>query len=566
MPVERRVSDPMPDNAGVGRSKPRPLHLLLTLAGLAAETTFIYGRSIRLEFVGDDWPLIENVTKGPGTLLAVGTIKGGYHYNPIPELALLLLYKGFGLQAVAYHVVALVLFWLGASLIVYLAWWLTGRFGVGALAGGLFVAYGAHYEAAIWGAVALWHTSATLLYLTGLILYIRAHRPDLHPTHRNWAYAGFLIALVLGPFAHEQAISLIGACALYRFFVLEQGKGFRHSAIGQRARAWGRDFALPAMLLLCYLGFKTWLGSRTGMPQAPGLRTHWPVAAFRVMSGVLRAFVPWFGSIDPLRMSPISLALWLLCCYGIVRVALFGKPVYRFLAAWTGLLVVTIRPGIGGLGSRHLYLIAVPVAVLWAGLLVDMSARATSTLARMRPDSRVAATLGLVPAMALAVGLATTGMTYALQQQRAWAAGGRHVGDILAEIRQAARTSPAATTIYLIDLPDSDETPSGEPVYLFRNSPEAAVRLTLPHRFQEVIAVRTNELHVYARDYTVFASTRQLANYSSQPSALLLQYDEASGALRRWGASAGAGDPAAPSPARSVPAERSSQEENQLRR
>src|SRR5439155_18982363 len=122
----------------------RPLGLLALLAG---EVVLIYGRSIDLGFAGDDWDYLGRVAHGPS---AIFIPDGTYHYNPVSQIALFAVYRLFGLHPVAYHVVAFILFWSGAVAVAALAWYVTRCFAIGALSGGVFVAYGTQYEAAIW--------------------------------------------------------------------------------------------------------------------------------------------------------------------------------------------------------------------------------------------------------------------------------------------------------------------------------------------------------------------------------------------------------------------------------
>ncbi|HEX6509989.1 MAG TPA: hypothetical protein VF221_20365, partial [Chloroflexota bacterium] len=340
-PLQKQVISDLPAVTTRRYAVPYAYVVLAVLICLLGETALLYGRSIHLSFVSDDWPILQ----GSRDLHSVFAVGGGYHYNPIPRLVVFALYSAFGLQVVPYHIAGILLFFVGAALVACLALCLTGRIGIALLAGVIFVAYGSQYEAAIWGVVGFWHTTSTILYIAGLILYIVSHNPALTIARRRLTYLGFLIALILGPFAHEQTTSLIAACALYRLLVLEHDAGFQPSALARRAQAWVRDFAAPVALILVYLGFKAWMGSQTTTPQAPGLKASWDVLSFTACLGFFQAFVPGLGLHDLLRLSldqrgpHYHVRVLIAQVLALSVISVFVKPVYRFLLAWTALLV-----------------------------------------------------------------------------------------------------------------------------------------------------------------------------------------------------------------------------------
>jgi hypothetical protein len=505
----------------------------LALIGLAAEIAIMYGRSINNGFVGDDWPLLNYGNHGVLVALAW---EGGYHFNPITQLFILLLLQIIGLRPLVYHIVAYLLFWLDAALILVVGRRITGRLSIGALAGALYITFGSQYESVIWGVVSFFQLGGLAVYLGGLLLYIRAHDPQLALKRRNQSYIGFLVAVILAPFVYEQSVSLVVACALYRFLVIEDTAGFSAKALLARANAWLRDFTVPAAFLVCYLAMKWWMGRHsTTFPMAPGLEQPWVYLAVVATTGFFRALLPglgpqgasWLVPGDHYRRVIFVVLLVLTVCFLLV------KPVYRFLIAWTAVLIVFSTLGLGVIAPRHLTIILAPSAILWAGFLIYLADKVRSRLEQSSLPNVWAARLAIVPSVVLAITFSFAGFRYAAIQQDAWAAGARSVQDVVARVGVYARANPTVTTLYVVDLPDSNTTITGDTVYLFRNVPQVFVQLAFPGRFKVVIAVRTYE-YGYAWDYSIRASEDQIAQWSRQPGTLVLWYDNATEQLRQW--------------------------------
>jgi hypothetical protein len=514
--------------------------LLLVLLGLAVEIAIMYGRSINNGFVGDDWQLLNFSNHGvPYVLSWHAQDASAYHYDPISEFFLLVLFQVFGLRPLVFHGAAYLLFWLDAVLILLLGRRITGNLSVGALAAALFIAFGNQYEAVIWGLVSILQTMGLAAFLGGLLLYLRAHDARLDQRRRKQSYIGFLAALVLAPFIYEQTVALIAVCALYRFLVIEDKAGFSAQALLVRAKAWLRDFTVPTILVVCYLGLKWWMGKNSTVPMVPGL-THTYTSRpleLTAATGFLRSLLPGVGA----QAASTLLAGWSVHYHRITAVVvmvfalsmLLARALYRFLLAWIGVLVVSITLGLGAIASRHLNLILAPSAIMWAGFLVYLVARVRSWLERTALPDAWSAGLAFAPAVALALAFAITGFGFAAVQQDAWAAAGDTVQQAVTRVGGYARANPTATTLYVVDLPDSSASSTGDPTYFFRNAAPLVVPLAYPGRFKQVVAVRTHD-YGYAKDYSVLASEAQIAQWSRQPGALVLWYDDATGQLRQW--------------------------------
>jgi hypothetical protein len=513
--------------------------LLLMLIGLAAEIAFVYGRSINNGFTGDDWPLLDYANHGLAVAVAWhAEAAGSYHYNPITQLFVLILFQMFGLRPLVYHFVAFFLFWLDSALVLAVGRRLTGRLSIGALAAALFIAFGNQYEAVIWGLVSFWQTMSLAVYLGGFLLYIRAHDSRLDQKRRQRSYIGFLIALVLAPFIYEPTVTLIVVCALYRFLVVEANSSFTGQALLIRARAWARDFILPVILFYSYLGLKWWMGRHTSVPMTPGFARSLHDLALVMTTGFFRAFIPGLSSPAASRLVAgwgvfrdlrVTAAMLLVLLVGFVLV----RPVYRFLLAWTVVVIVSITLGLGAIASRHLNLVLVPTAILWASFLFYLAAKVRSWLERSALPHGWTSRLALAPSLVLAIVFGVVGFRYAAVQQDAWAAAGREVQDAVTQVGVYSQANPTATTLYVVDVPDSFASSTNDPVYVFRNVPQVFVSLAYPGRFKDVIAVRTYE-YGYAKDYSVPATDGQIAQWSRQPDTLVLWYDDSTHQLRQW--------------------------------
>jgi hypothetical protein len=537
-PTERGTTS-TPAAASIIGPQPVPRgYVALAILGLACASLSIYGRSLSNALVGDDWVLIEHSAGGLGSALSWN---GNYHYNPVVHVLLWVLYTFFSLNPIAYHATALLFFWLGAIGIMYTAWQLSGRFAVGLIAAVLFIGHGRQYEGVIWGAVSIFQTVGLVLFLVGLISYLRYVNATLDRRNRRWAYGLFVAAVVLSPFAYEPEVVLTLVCMLYRLLVVEHQRGFGWIELQQRARDWTRDFAAPAVFLVGYLVFKAWL-ARTS-PQTPGLHQSLAADMRTIARGLRLAFLPGLDIEGSLAHTLVSFVVGtpldvLVAVAGLIAGALLilrGTPTQRFLLASAVLMVVSITLGLGGITSRHVLLISMPAVILWALVLADLTRYSGRLTARFADSPRVAEVLRVIPAALIVCAWMVFGTQYAFIQQDAWKATGMRADRLVVQLDGFIRAHPEADTLYLIDMPDSAPSPTGDPaniMYMFRNSPPSLIRLTYPHRFRLVAAVYVmNDSPAGVGDLIM---PRQLAQLSLQPGTLLLQYRMATETMQQW--------------------------------
>jgi hypothetical protein len=210
---------------------------LIVVLVLLGEVLLLYGPIIHQPFVADDWVWLQHAMSGFTVIFANDF---DYQYRPITAFMMWINYTIFGMNVTAYHIVVIILLFVSAMLVKWLGYRLLKSVILGGVAGFIFVAYGVTFEAIIWTNTSFQILPLTVLYVTGVISYAIACDESISRLRRRWAYFGFLTCLLLAPFAHEQGLTLIGACALYRFFVVEHSLGFGRSALIRRFRAWTR--------------------------------------------------------------------------------------------------------------------------------------------------------------------------------------------------------------------------------------------------------------------------------------------------------------------------------------
>jgi hypothetical protein len=507
---------------------------LLSAAFLLLMVVAVYGRSLGNHFVGDDWMLISNIAAG---FEGVIDLEDSYHFNPIPEFCLLVLFKSFGLSKVAYHAAGLGLFWAAAVLTAAIGRRLGREPWHGVLAATLFVCFGSQYEAAIWATVALWYGTSALLYLTGVYAFIRSRQEG--GGGRRW-YWVFVAAVGIGPFAHEQTVSLVGVGFLHWVFS-EGGDAYRHSRryfLGLALRI----FVAPGILLSLWLCFKLWLAARVATPQAPGLSAPpsqlalaWATAALR---GLVPGLGPWPASELAQYLEHPDGAGWIplaLLLGGAALAIWIGSQSVRFLVGWLALSTTTIVLGIGGAASRHLLLIAVPSSLLWAWATIAAGRCASGVIRRRRPSRRDIARLsGATVTIVMALVPIASGVRYAGHHQHLFREAGMKVETILSSIFRTVSSGARPSRLYLVNMPDHYLSVFGEEIYVFRNAPAGSVHLTYPGMFNRVMPVSTRNASPSVTAYAPLASKEDLARYAAQSSALVLEYDEKSGRIRRW--------------------------------
>lgn len=519
-----------------------PLRVHLAVAGgLAVLAAVVYARSLTNALVGDDWVLVEHSAAGLGAALSW---TGNYHYNPVSQVVVLAIYACFGVNPLPYHALALFMFWASGIGVLYVGWRLSGRFSVGVIAAILFICQGRQYEAVIWGAVALFQTVGLVLFLAGFLGYL-LYLDASGQRGRRWAYAVFLVGVIVGPFAYEPEVVLTLVCMLYRLLVVESRRGWSTAELRSRMSAWVRDFAAPVIFLGGYGILKEWLGRTAN--QAPGLSQtliDWLHTAER---GIAVAFTPGlslYGIAPPplaalASLSIVQKGVLVLAGVGFILLVVRGTPAYRFLLASTVLVVLTMTLALGTIASRHILLICVPAVILLALLLVDMTRGLQDWLHNRGyvgiATARAREVMRWVPAGLIVAAWAVLGAHYAFVQQQAWAATAIEEERLVAQIDAFVHADPGADTLYLVNLPDYNASPTGDvddPAYLFRNAAPSLIHLTMPHRFALVEAVYTGPYDPWR--VGISATEQQLDQWSRQGDRLVLRYDASRRDIQRW--------------------------------
>lgn len=503
---------------------------------------FMYGASVHTNFVGDDWLFMQGIATTPlGALLKPG---GGYHYNPILLLTIKVMYNTFGIHHVAeYHLLAYFFFWLSAIFTMLLARKLTGSTLAGALAGMLFIGFGTQYEGAIWGVVAYGPAMSTAVYAAGVYFFMLAHDDWRSRGQQALFYAGFMLALILGPFIYEQDITLVAACLLYRVFVIDQdlwrsGRQFVRASIA-RIPAILMDFALPALFFVGYLAFKVILGRMyPGVPETPGLTNSWTSLASTATLGIFQAFFPGltFSEIVNfalLNIAPRAYLIELGCALLVVLIVVVkGKPLYKFLLVWAMMLIVAQTVGLGNISSRHLMLMTVPTAILWAVALTALPDLLAWVSGQLGANTWFAWQTGYGASLLLLLLFLFKGYRYSQVMQSAWRDASYRVSSVTAQLEQYAAADPGAQNLYLVNLPDYVATSTGEVMYEFRNSEHPIVWFDLPGRFSNVTGIRTSPNIIVDGDE--MATVSQLDTWAKSPDNLVVVYDLSTGQLTKW--------------------------------
>jgi hypothetical protein len=520
---------PRNDRSSVVHVLVASLPFLLLLVLLAGALLALYARSLDDILVADDLGLVVKLIDASfGKVFAI--TPNWQHYLPVQQLVLYVLANSVEADPLAYHATALVFGWISATLVVVLTRQLTGRFTVSVFAGMLFVAFGTNWEPYLRAAAGTAYTAATALALAGMSLYILANNQRFSRRGRQFAYGGFLVTLILAPFAYGQGITLIGACVLYRLLVLERGVGFSPGELAQRARNWLRDFLLPALLVLGWFGFKASLGISR---QAPGLDSSWQSQLENLGIGLPRMFLPGGGtSIVESAWAATNPLMVLIVGLCIIAVLVWrGTPVVRFLALWAMLAIITVVVGIGEssvLSSRHLYMGTAVASILWAILIWSLIRPTTVALAQLGVRADLSRVLRLVPTVAVAVVFLVAGGHYAAERQADWDSATNRADKILTQIERLSQSHPAATRLYLLDLPVADRTPFGEPIPIFPPySTDSQVELRMSDRFSEVTPVMSAFPGKRLPPETV--ALENVEQEIQQPEALALAYEQNKG-------------------------------------
>lgn len=506
------------------------------LALFSIEIIALYGKSVWFGFAGDDWALLH----GGSIAASFVPVPGYYHYNPLATSARGIMFKVFGVNPLPYHVVTLLMLWACAALLFWLAWRLSGRFLVAVLAAVVYIAFGSLFEVAVWSVVSFQQLPALFLYLAGFLSFLLWHDRTLGKSRRWWAYAIFIACLVVAPLFYEIAITLIVACALYRFFVLDDhGRRFRQDGLLASLRPWLVDFSLPAMLFVCYLAFKSWLAHVTGAAQAPGLNQPLASHALPLTWGILQGFVP--GTTAALMTSwtftSVSPNLYLITLAAEVVILgllfLFTSNLYRFLICWDLVMILSVIFGLGTIQSRHLSFIVAPAAILYALIFIDIGAWARARAVQLGAERRVASAVMVVAALSLMVPVVALGVQCTQAEVADWGAASANTQRLMGQLDTFVAANPRATALVLIDLPPAVMSRSGEFDYMFLNAlPDIILRYQFPGRFAPLVIARTQESADWSN--TVYETPQQLTTLAHQPGALVLEYSAISGNITVW--------------------------------
>jgi dolichol-phosphate mannosyltransferase len=547
-----------PEDSGMVSSPSRPrvsplmvwsASLALVLLGLT-----VYGRAIHILPLSDDWGLLDTSRLGPQYVFFV---TANYHYNPVVHGVLYVVYLLFGVNPVPYHVVALLLFSVILLLILRLGWRLTGSFTVGVLASLLFVLSGRQYEGIVWTLVSIFQVLGLALYLGGLLFYLQAQ--EVQGRRRLWMLCGFYVCMVLAVFSYEQEATLVVACMLYRFVVIEHGRGFGVSELRARARTWGVEFGFPVAFFVAYLGLKVWMGHQIGRSQAPGLSVPVSATVPIIVIALYQSFLPGILTGKLLTLQDLLLQslsaghIWgrlvsfakVLLPLGVV--ILFAKPVYRWLVLWSLLVVTSTVLGIGYSSSRYQLLFVVPAVILWAGFLVWLAKKTRDLILRLvqrRQASRehqrmVIPALAWLPVIALIVIYGGLGLQYTAAQLSSWQRASDIEGAAIHRIASLGAVHPMANILYLVNVPDNltaPADPSGHfehGAYLFQDGAATMVELSVPGRFQGVDYLRTPDYHAIGTPEVV--SRAEVNTLTTNPDNLVVCFSSQTQQIEVWG-------------------------------
>lgn len=531
----------------------------LTSIAMVSLGLAIYGRSIDILPLSDDWGFLEASHLGPQNVFL---FTANYHYNPVAQGIMYAVYLLFGVNPLPYHVVTLTLFSVCVVLILRLGWKLTRSFTIGVLASLLFIMSGRQYEGVVWTLVSIFQVLGLVLYLSGLLFYL--HAQGQQGSRRLWMLIGLYVCMVLAVFTYEQEISLIVACMLYRFFVIEYRCSFRWNALLARARVWIREFGFPFVFFAAYLVLKYWLGLKTGRSQVPGLSMPVTVTVPIIVIGLYESFMPGILTGNLLNLQLLLLQslsvghpLWarlvsfakVLMPLGIVIV--FAKPVYRWLVLWSILIVASTVMGIGYLAARYQMLFIVPAVIIWAAFLVWLATKLRGLVYAVidnvfMMDSRlhgglrrIIPVLAWLPMIAILAVYSGLGLLYTSAQIANWQQASDIEGATIHRIANLSVEHPNARNLYLVNLPDNLPAPADPTghfehgAYLFQDGASSMVDLSLPGRFQQIDYLHTPDYHAIGTPRAI--SRAEVASLNASPGNLVVCFSDQTHEIELWG-------------------------------
>jgi hypothetical protein len=560
--LDDRVAPAAPTQAGgTGRTRISPWLVWLASLAMIVLGLAIYGRSLHILPLSDDWEFHISSYLGPSSVFGVS---GHYHYYPVAKGLMYAVYLLFGLNPVPYHIVAIMLFGIGAVLVLRVGWKLTGSFTIGVLAGLLYVLSGRQYEAVVWTVVAFIQTLALVFYLSGLLFYLHAQDEHSDRRRRLWMLIGFYVCMVLAVFTYEQEVTLVIVCMLYRLFVIEHGYSIGWRALLARARVWALEFGFPVVFLAAYLAFKYWVSLQAGVSQAPGLHLRLEQVITLSTIGLYQSFTPGIVSGRLLTAQLAFLAsigwghpLWsrlvsfakVLAPLGVIIV--FGKPVYRWLSLWSLLGVTSTVLGIGYLASRYYMLLIVPAVILWAGFLVWGAKKLQGLIVLLvdnllltdiqthRRRQRMVQVCAWLPMIALVAAYGVLGVQYTLAQEANWQQASDIEGAAIHRIADLGAANPGAHRLYMVNLPDSLPNPADPTghfehgAYLFQDRAPDMITLSIPGRFEGVYYLRTPDAHLIGTPRVI--SRAEVDALATNPTYLVVCFSNRTHQIERWG-------------------------------
>jgi hypothetical protein len=511
----------------------RDLFGLPALLLFALFTTILYWRAFSSGVIGDGWVMLEigrrGIATAPFVLLS-------YHFIPVANLFIALLWKLFQLHEAAYQALNLLELALVGWLVARLGRRLFAEARVGLLAGLLFLANSSFYDVPLWPVIGNFHSLAAMFYLAALFA-LRTEKA----ARRNGLFALFTL---LGFFTYEPTLSVLAAGALLVFFS-PFGEASREAGPIDWRGGLGRVRALlPALLGVpaVVLASKVWASRRGSVPFFVPHGAH--AVATRAFL-LVRASIALFTlrGADPALQTVFAfgryvphdsrgflalVAAWLLA-FGALAAWLIakGSPAVRFLAAWLTVHLLMVAAGIE-MVSRHFYLAALPASLLAARALWRGAEGVIAVLARRYPLSALGLSAEqagffvlLLPLTLLLAG-SSTDLDAAAAVHREATAATRAVGDLVA---RRLREDPSPRVV-LVNMP-AILVRDGMAAFTFGNGLQEQLLLVFGDRLRGPLLAHTYSTGAQGN----FAGTSReitlsgLGSLVREPGNLVLRFD-----------------------------------------
>jgi hypothetical protein len=511
------------------RHGPRPW---LVLVAQSIFVIVLYGPTLRIQFLSDAWFLLDNARRG---LVWAVTTPIGWHYIPVATGFNALVYHVLGTEPAAYQGLMLVLH-LGVGHLVYrlgLRW--LGEARVAFAASLLFLGSASYYEVSCWPLVANAYALGALFYLMGMsALFDMVESGRTSP--RNWHLAGWL---ALAVFCYPGMITLAPLSALT--LAVSRFRRPGRQGIGRPWRdpkewLWVARAFVPSALtaglpLLARLRFAATMYSAT-VPRLDWVRAysgvHATLSALTLQASGLPDRLLTLG-IPTRSMTLVRPLAWAwVALFAAVVAHAFAKS--RNLATpvlWSWLLLQT---GLAALSlmvsSRHLYLAAVPAALLLAILLDSAGIRLEGALREIRAR-RLLRQAPLVLGTLILLAGAYGDLRLAVDAAREATA---ITTQSIAAVRSALAAAPGTSRVVLVDTPGIVRRGTIS-AYVFTNGLQAMVPISI----RRPIAVDIRHTHDRPADAPNGSrriSSSELRMLAEDPSQRVLFFDAATRQLR----------------------------------